>query len=86
MTLHEIQEHFFEISDDWPAADPEQQRISVARLDDLLDELEDLDQQATQVDELRERIEALMDEIESQLDGQLVPISDDPAFDAQLDH
>ena len=73
MTLQEIQERYFEITDDWAAEDPKQQWTSVAELDDMLHELEDVDQPDTPaVQKLRERIEALMDEIENHLDVQLV--------------
>ena len=47
MTLQEIQERYFEITDDWAAEDPKQQWTSVAELDDLLHELEDVDQPDT---------------------------------------
>ena len=39
MTLQEIQERYFEITDDWAAEDPKQQWTSVAELDDMLHEL-----------------------------------------------
>ena len=85
MTLQEIQERYFEITDDWAAEDPKQQWTSVAELDDLLHELEDVDQPDTPaVRELRERIEALMDEIENHRDMQLVAIADDPTGGAQV--
>ena len=85
MTLQEIQERYFEITDDWAAEDPKQQWTSVAELDDLLHELEDVDQPDTPaVRELRERIEALMDEIENHRDVQLVAIADDPTGGAQV--
>ena len=78
MTLQDIQERYFEITDDWAAEDPRQQLTSVAELDDLLHELADVDQPDTPaVQELRERIEALMDEIENNLDVQSVAIADD---------
>ena len=80
MTLQDIQERYFEITDDWAAEDPKQQWSSVAELDDLLHELADVDQPDTPaVQELRERIEALMDEIECHLDVQLVAVADEPA-------
>ena len=78
MTFHDIQERYFEITDDWAAGDPKQQWSSVAELDDLLHELADVDQPDTPaVQELRERIEALMDEIENDLDVQSVAFADD---------
>ena len=78
MTLQDIQDRYFEITDDWAAEDPRQQLTSVAELDDLLHELADVDQPDTPaVQELREHIEALMDEIENHLDGSLVAIADD---------
>ena len=78
MTLQDIQDRYFEITDDWAAEDPKQQWSSVAELDDLLHELADVDQPDTPaVQELRERIEALMDEIENNLDVQSVAIADD---------
>ena len=80
VTLQEIQERYFEITDDWAAEDPRQQWRSMAELDDLLRELEDVDHPDTPaVQELRERIEALMDEIECHLDEQLVAVADEPA-------
>ena len=80
MTFQDIQERYFEITDDWVAEDPRQQWRSVAELDELLRELADVDQPDTPVvQELRERIEALMDEIENHLEGSLVAIADDPS-------
>ena len=79
MTLQDIQDRYFEITDDWAAEDPKQQWSSVAELDDLLHELADVDQPDTPaVQELRERIEALTDEIANRLDVQLAAIADDP--------
>jgi len=86
VTLQEIQERLFEITDDWPrrgsgATVDVRGRpwTSVAELDDMLHELEDVDQPDTPaVQELRERIEALTDEIANRLDVQLAAIADDP--------
>ncbi len=72
-TFQDIQERYFEITDDWVAEDPRQQWRSVAELDELLRELADVDQpDRPVVQELREGIEALTDEIENQLEGSLV--------------
>jgi hypothetical protein len=63
LMLREIADRYQEISDDWPAEPPAQQRADLAELDVLLLELDEHDA-TDEVARLRGQIELLMDQME----------------------
>ena len=71
MSLAEIVERLDQISQVWRSDTSAEQRLDLADLDDLLEQLDEVEQEtlgaAEKIDELRGRIEVLMDEIEISL-------------------
>ena len=71
MALAEIVERLDQISQVWRSDTSAEQRLDLADLDDLLEQLDGVEQEtlgaAERIQELRGRIEILMDEIEISL-------------------
>ncbi len=71
MSLAEIVERLDQISQVWRSETSAEQRLDLADLDDLLEQLDEVEQEtlgaAERIEELRGRIEILMDEIEISL-------------------
>ena len=71
MSLAEIVERLDQISQVWRSDTSAEQRLDLADLDDLLEQLDEVEHEtlgaAERIDELRGRIEVLMDEIEISL-------------------
>ena len=71
MSLAEIVEQLDQISQVWRSDTSAEQRLDLADLDDLREQLDEMEQEthdpAERIDELRGRIEVLMDEIEISL-------------------
>ena len=71
MSLAEIVVRLDQISQVWRSDTSAEQRLDLADLDDLLEQLDEVEQETSavteRIDELRGRIEILMDEIEISL-------------------
>jgi peptidoglycan hydrolase CwlO-like protein len=71
VSLAEIVERLDQISQVWRSDTSAEQRLDLADLDDLLEQLDEVEQETLavteRIDELRGRIEILMDEIENSL-------------------
>ena len=71
MSLAEIVERLDQIRQTWRSDTSAEQRLDLADLDDLLEQLDEVEHEtlgaAERIDELRGRIEVLMDEIEISL-------------------
>ena len=71
MSLAEIVERLDQISQVWRSDTSAEQRLDLADLDDLLEQLDEVEPETAaateRIDELRGRIEILMDEIETSL-------------------
>ncbi len=86
MSLAEIVERLDQISQVWRSETSAEQRLDLADLDDLLEQLDEVKQEtlgaAEWIDELRARIEILMDEIESSLGIEPPVIASEDAGDS----
>ncbi len=86
MSLAEIVERLDQISQVWRSETSAEQRLDLADLDDLLEQLDEVKQEtlgaAERIDELRARIEILMDEIESSLGIEPPVIASEDAGDS----
>ena len=89
MSLAEIVERLDQISQVWRSDTSAEQRLDLADLDDLLEQLDEVEHEtfsATErIDELRGRIEILMDEIENSLGIEPSVIASEDAGESDED-
>ena len=89
MSLAEILERLDQISQVWRSDTSAEQRLDLADLDDLLEQLDGVEQEtlgaAERIDELRGRIEVLMDEIEISLGIEPPVIASEDAGESDED-
>ena len=89
MCLAEIVERLDQISQAWRSDTSAEQRLDLADLDDLLEQLDEVEQEtlgaAERIDELRGRIEILMDEIEISLGIEPSVIASEDAGESDED-
>ena len=89
MSLAEIVERLDQISQVWRSDTSAEQRLDLADLDDLLEQLDEVEHAtlgaAERIDELRGRIEILMDEIENSLGIEPSVIASEDAGESDED-
>ena len=89
MSLAEIVERLDQISQVWRSDTSAEQRLDLADLDDLLEQLDEVEQETSavteRIDELRGRIEILMDEIEISLGIEPSVIASEDAGESDED-